>query len=213
MSRNVVEVHYTKANTNIVGERRFLLDGSLFLDVACKKPAWSTLEYTPVEGRPGVYVALNSTGAIKPEVTDILYLCACAQRSVYECPTACPQPKAQDIKNLHLAENVAPGFDSSQEGRKNGKIRMELVFEGMPNALQALGKCMTWAIEAKGYKELDFLTVPNGPQKYRGAMYRHDQKEILGEEFDDESGLIHATHTAWNAMARLELLLREGKAK
>jgi hypothetical protein len=44
-------------------------------------------------------------------------------------------------------------------------------------------------------------------------MYRHDQKEILGEEFDDESGLIHATHTAWNAMARLELLLREGKSE
>lgn len=212
MSRNVVEVRYTKANSNIVGERRFLLDGLLFLNVDCKNPARSTHSYTPAEGRPGVYVALNSTGAVKPEVTDILYLCACTKNSIHECPAMCPEPKAQDIKNLHLAEAL-PVADNSKEGRKLGKVRMELVFEGMPNALQALGKCMTWAIEAKGYEELDFLTVPNGPQKYRGAMYRHDQKEILGEEFDDESGLIHATHTAWNAMARLELLLREGKAK
>lgn len=104
-----------------------------------------------------------------------------------------------------------PGFDSSKEGRKNGKIRMELVFNGMPNALMALGKCMTWAIEVKGYEEDDFLTVPDGPKKYRGAMLRHDLREILGETVDDESGLIHATHTAWNAMARLEILLREGK--
>jgi hypothetical protein len=105
----------------------------------------------------------------------------------------------------------ASAFDSSKEGRKNGKIRMELVFNGMPNALLALGKCMTWAIESKGYEEDDFLTVPDGTKKYRGAMLRHDLKEILGEVTDDESGLIHATHTAWNAMARLELLLREGK--
>ena len=207
----VVEVQYTRAqNTSILGQTRFLKGGLLYMDVSCTSLAFSNTTYVPAPGRDGVYVAKDTRfGA---EVTDILYLCACAENSIHECPATCPQPQAQEIKNLHLAE--APKvFDASKEGRKNGKIRMELVFEGMPNALQALGKCMTWAIEEKGYEELDFLTVPNGPQKYRGAMYRHDQKEILGEEFDDESGLIHATHTAWNAMARLELLLREGKAK
>jgi hypothetical protein len=203
----VVEVQYTRAqNTDILGKTRFLKRGLLYMDVGCTSLAFSNTTYKPAAGREGVYVSERDSA----EVTDILYLCACTQNSIHECPKACPKPSAQAIKNLHLAENVA---DSSKEGRKNGKIRMELVFEGMPNALQALGKCMTWAIEAKGYEELDFLTVPNGPQKYRGAMYRHDQKEILGEEFDDESGLIHATHTAWNAMARLELLLREGKSE
>lgn len=207
----VVEVRYTRAdNVHILGETRFLKDGLLYMDVGCTSLAFSNTSYVPVPDRDGVYTAKLLGGSA--EVTDILYLCACANNSIHECPATCPHPQAQEIKNLHLAEAL-PVADNSKEGRKLGKVRMELVFEGMPNALQALGKCMTWAIEAKGYEELDFLTVPNGPQKYRGAMYRHDQKEILGEEFDDESGLIHATHTAWNAMARLELLLREGKAK
>ena len=203
-----VEAVYTAAaNTSIIGQTRFIHpDGSIWLDVGCKHRADSLGIYRPT-GKPGEYAA-GGAGRL----TDILYLCGCFKRNVNDCPTTCPEPKAQDIKNLHLAE--APKvFDASKEGRKNGKLRMELVFEGMPNALRELGKCMTWAIEAKGYSELDFLTVPNGTQKYRGAMYRHDQKEILGEEFDDESGLIHATHTAWNALARLELLLRKGNAQ
>lgn len=102
-------------------------------------------------------------------------------------------------------------FDPSGEGRKNGKVRVELFLAGMPNAVMEIGKVMTWALEGKGYKEGDFLHVPDAATKYRGAMYRHDLKELMGQETDDESGLLHAVHTAWNAMARLEVILREKK--
>lgn len=109
------------------------------------------------------------------------------------------------------ALKAPPTFDPSEATRKDGKIRMELVLQGMPNALLALGEIMTWAVESKGYVEGDFLNVPDAKSKYRGALYRHDLKEMLGQMTDEESGKLHAAHTAWNALARLEILLREGK--
>lgn len=99
--------------------------------------------------------------------------------------------------------------DSSKEGRKVGKVRMDLVMQDMPRAIEALARVMTWALDSKGYKESDWLHVPDAINKYSGGMHRHDNKEKRGQEFDDESGLEHAIHTAWNAMARVELILRK----
>lgn len=99
-------------------------------------------------------------------------------------------------------------FDSSTTGRKIGKVRMDLVMQDMPRAIESLARVMTWALESKGYKESDWLHVPDGERVYSGGLHRHDNKEKRGQEFDDESGLEHAIHTAWNAMARVELILR-----
>ena len=42
--------------------------------------------------------------------------------------------------------------------------------------------------------------------EYTDALYRH----LLAESPDDpDTGLLHAAHAAWNALARLELLLKE----
>lgn len=206
MSRNVVEVNYTKANSGIVGERRFLLNGSLYLDLDCKEPAVSVHNYTPVEGCPGVYVALGSTGAVKPEVTDILYLCACGRRSVYECPAECPQPKAQDIKNLHLAENAAPEVLSTEAKRDTGKPRFDLLEDGCPDALLDVVKVMTWAVEVKGYRAHSWKEVPEARRRYRAAMSRHRNALARGELLDDESGLPHEAHIACNAIFLAQLL-------
>lgn len=108
----------------------------------------------------------------------------------------------------------APAFDPSKEGRKKGKVRMDLVVQDMPRAIEALARVMTWALSGeKGYAESDWLHVPDGIQKYHGGLHRHDNKEMRGQTLDDESGLHHAIHTAWNAMARVELILREEEAK
>jgi hypothetical protein len=53
--------------------------------------------------------------------------------------------------------------------------------------------------------------VDDGVNRYSDAMMRHLMYEATGEEFDPDSGLRHAAHAAWGAMARLELMLREGK--
>lgn len=107
-----------------------------------------------------------------------------------------------------------PVADNTKEGRKIGKVRMDLVVKDMPRAIEALARVMTWALSGeKGYAESDWLHVPGGIQKYHGGLHRHDNKEMRGQTFDDESGLHHAIHTAWNAMARVELILREEEAK
>lgn len=51
--------------------------------------------------------------------------------------------------------------------------------------------------------------VDNGVNRYSDAMVRHLLKEGMGEEVDPDSGLLHAAHTAWGALARLELILRD----
>lgn len=112
----------------------------------------------------------------------------------------------EDCRRDSAARPVA---DASKEGRKIGKVRMDLVMQDMPRAIEALARVMTWALDSKGYKESDWLHVPDAINKYSGGMHRHDNKEKRGQEFDDESGLEHAIHTAWNAMARVELILRK----
>jgi len=40
-------------------------------------------------------------------------------------------------------------------------------------------------------------------------MMRHWLDESQGIECDAESNMLHAAHLAWNALARLELMLKE----
>lgn len=54
--------------------------------------------------------------------------------------------------------------------------------------------------------------VPNGLDRYSDALVRHLITEAKGEVLDPESGLLHAAHAAWNALARLELLIMEREA-
>lgn len=58
----------------------------------------------------------------------------------------------------------------------------------------------------KGWEE-----VPDGVNRYSDAMARHllDETEGPLDDGPGGSGLLHATAVAWNALARLELMLRE----
>ena len=49
-------------------------------------------------------------------------------------------------------------------------------------------------------------SVPDGLNRYTDALVRHLAAEAKGEILDAESGLPHAWHVAWNALARVELL-------
>ena len=66
---------------------------------------------------------------------------------------------------------------------------------------------------AKKYTSHGWLTVPDGIERYDEAMMRHWLKEKAGESCDVDTGLLHQTHLAWNALARLDLMLREKEAK
>jgi len=106
------------------------------------------------------------------------------------------------------------------EERKVGKVKMHLVDEGFPNAMMELGKMMGWAEEHKGYKPNDFKNLPNAEVEFSAAATRHRLKGFIQkaegvpaiERVDEESGISHLCHAAFNCLAELELVLT-GKIK
>lgn len=55
--------------------------------------------------------------------------------------------------------------------------------------------------------------VDDGINRYTDAMVRHLVSEAKGEVLDSESGLPHAFHVAWNALARAELIYEAQQAE
>lgn len=116
-----------------------------------------------------------------------------------------------------LAEKIAKreidptGRRPSDKGAKvdAGKPRMDLVLGAFSEALIEVSKVGTFG--AKKYTENGWIEVPNGVQRYTDAMLRHYFYERNGEEVDSDSELLHASHLAWNALARLSLILKEKK--
>ena len=88
-----------------------------------------------------------------------------------------------------------------------GKPRYGLVLGGFPRALERVVQVGTFG--ANKYSDDGWLTVPGGPARYTDALLRHHFAEAGGEELDSESGMLHAAHRAWNALAVLELKLIE----
>ena len=88
-----------------------------------------------------------------------------------------------------------------------GKNRLGLVFNGFSLALQAVGAVGTYG--ANKYTEEGWKAVPWAKERYTDALLRHLFKEFNGEALDQDSGLSHAAHLAWNALARLEFILEE----
>jgi len=56
--------------------------------------------------------------------------------------------------------------------------------------------------------------VPDCIERYRDAHGRHMFKQAMGEVYDDtDSGMSHLAHDAWNALAKLEKAIQEGKVE
>lgn len=112
------------------------------------------------------------------------------------------------------SSEIDPSGKSSHEaGSKldGGKNRLSLVFDGFANALWAVGEVGT--IGAAKYTDNGWMKVENGIQRYTDAMLRHKLKEVIEGPRDADTGCLHAAQYAWNALARLELMLRCTKTK
>lgn len=90
-----------------------------------------------------------------------------------------------------------------------GKVRPSLIIGPMSRALLAVAEVGTFG--ARKYSDGGWQHVPCGIARYTEAMDRHRLKEGF-EPNDVDSGLAHAAHLAWNALARLELMIREAEA-
>jgi hypothetical protein len=65
---------------------------------------------------------------------------------------------------------------------------------------------------AQKYAWKGWEAVPNGITRYSDAQARHLFAECIEGPYDigpNGSGLLHKAHAAWNALATLELFLRE----
>lgn len=87
-----------------------------------------------------------------------------------------------------------------------GKVRLGLVLGAFSNALVEVGKVGTYG--AQKYTDNGWLDVPKGKARYTDALLRHIFTEA-NESHDPDTNLHHAAHSAWNALARLELILRK----
>ena len=86
-----------------------------------------------------------------------------------------------------------------------GKPRCGMVLNGFARAL--IKVCEIGEAGAIKYSPNNWMVVPDGLNRYTDAMHRHWLAEATGE-LTDKEGLLHAGCLAWNALARLELILR-----
>lgn len=132
------------------------------------------------------------------------------------------QPGALHLTNARLDSVAAPqasapspaeadphGTPAHSPGAKldAGKPLAGLVLGDFAHALAAVVDVGTFG--ASKYSPSGWLSVPQGHARYTDAMLRHWLAEASGQALDAQTGLAHAAHLAWNALARLELALRQ----
>lgn len=96
---------------------------------------------------------------------------------------------------------------ADHQGAKHdaGKCRAGLLVKDFPRALTAVAQVATFG--AQKYAAHSWKTVPGAEERYHDALHRHILAQASGESNDPESGLPHAAHIAWNALALMELEL------
>jgi hypothetical protein len=99
------------------------------------------------------------------------------------------------------------------EGYKldGAKPDLDLVLGDFSKALREVGKVGTYGLIK--YPPSNWLKVEDAERRYSSAMLRHyfEHRDEDGTKIDPESNLLHLAHTAWNALAALELHLRSEK--
>ena len=95
-----------------------------------------------------------------------------------------------------------------EEGLKydNGKPRIYEMIEDFKEPLIEVAK--VWAFGADKYAKHNWAYVDNALDRYSNALIRH---MLEGDTKDQESELLHASHVAWNALARLHFIIEKNK--
>lgn len=100
------------------------------------------------------------------------------------------------------------GLDAHAPGAKldAGKVQAGVLLD-FSHALMAIAEVGTFGAER--YSRGGWQSVRNGVQRYTDAQGRHQLKRGIEGEIDSDSGLMHRAHECWNALASLELYIRE----
>lgn len=84
------------------------------------------------------------------------------------------------------------------------KVRMDLL--PLP-VIEEIAKVLTFG--ASKYKDNTWQKLKKGKQRYKGALLRHMTAIEKGEIIDPESGLLHSSHVACNAVFILYFEMKE----
>lgn len=82
-----------------------------------------------------------------------------------------------------------------------GKIRASLPFIDFPYGLQQLVGVADMG--ARKYEPHSWRTIENAEERYKDAIARHFLASF-DDPVDEESGLDHLAHMAWNCLALME---------
>lgn len=93
--------------------------------------------------------------------------------------------------------------ESIKNDRKDNKVMMELL--PWPE-LEEIAKVYTAG--AKKYGPHNWENLPDGYERYKGAMLRHLTELEKGNDIDPDTGCMHAAQIAWNAIAMLHFKLK-----
>ena len=111
------------------------------------------------------------------------------------------------------SEKDPNGLDSKTPGAKldAGKSPvMQGCLQYFPRALLEVAKVSLKG--AKKYSWKGWEHVVDGPTRYGNALSRHILAEAIEGPYDSDTKELHAAQVAWNALARLELILRESES-
>jgi hypothetical protein len=115
--------------------------------------------------------------------------------------------------NRYLSEKDPTGRKPNEKGAKLDAGKPP-VFRGLldyfPRACMAVANVS--AAGASKYTWKGWESVPDGVNRYSDALVRHIVNESL-EGAVDPDGFLHKAQVAWNALAALELYLREQDTK
>ncbi len=120
-----------------------------------------------------------------------------------------PKDLVADHVEVSAVEADPNGLHPNSPGAKldAGKVRPSLVLGGFARALWEISKVGTYG--ATKYTDNGWMEVVDGDKRYDDAKMRHWLKEKMGEKCDKDTNLTHLAHEAWNALARLDLYIRE----
>jgi hypothetical protein len=123
-----------------------------------------------------------------------------------------------ELKNSTPKEADPTGLASTQPGAKLDAGKVDVLrgaIQYFPRSLKAIARVSE--LGAKKYSWKGWEKVPNGRQRYGAALTRH---LLVEDDFSTDNGpgglgeeVLHASQVAWNACARLELILKEIEEK
>jgi hypothetical protein len=121
-----------------------------------------------------------------------------------------PEPTEFDMQRVIVGYD--PAADDPPAGKKfdDGKPPVYQGFtQYFPRAIEAVANVSAFGAKKYNvpYNDQNWSRVES--DKFEDSLQRHTDAIARGEDHAEDSGLLHLAHRAWNAMATLELALRE----